>query len=93
MGVDVNYTTDYQARFYNPATRNFQLSNIHVGNYPFADFFVNAEIKTARIYLKLEHFNQDLMSTSQFPNYFYTSPYQPSSLRRVRLGFIWKFYY
>jgi hypothetical protein len=100
IGFDLYYVPDYQARFYNPGTLNFQLSNKHVGAYPFVDFFVNAEIKTARIFLKIEHINQ-LAETFQggsdyqysFPNYLYTSPYQPSAPLRLRLGFAWKFYY
>ncbi len=93
VGIDVNYTSEYTAKFYNPSTRNFQLSNVKVGNYPYADFFVNAEIKTARIFFKMEHFNQDFGNPNLFPNYFYSSPYQPTALRRFRLGVAWKFYY
>ncbi|MES2617043.1 MAG: putative porin [Bacteroidota bacterium] len=93
IGADIYYTSSYQAKLYNPATRNFQLSNVSVGNYPFIDLFINAEIKTVRTFFKIEHFNQDIPSATAFPNYFYTSPYQPTALRRFRLGLAWKFYY
>ena len=93
IGMDVNYTTEYNAKFYNPATRNFQLMDKVIGNYPYVDLFVNAEIKTAKIFFKMEHFNQDIGGRSLFPNYFYASPYQPTALRRFRLGVAWKFYY
>lgn len=93
IGMDINYTTEYNGKFYNPATRNFQLMDKMIGNYPYVDLFVNAEIKTAKIFFKMEHFNQDLGGTNLFPNYFYASPYQPSALRRFRLGVAWKFYY
>ena len=91
--MDVNYTTEYNAKFYNPATRNFQLMDKMIGNYPYVDLFVNAEIKTAKIFFKMEHFNQDIGGRNLFPNYFYASPYQPTALRRFRLGVAWKFYY
>ncbi len=93
IGMDVYYTTEYLGKFYNPATRNFQLTDVKIGNYPYADFFVNAEIKTAKIFFKMEHFNQDFGGRNSFPNYFYASPYQPTALRRFRLGVAWKFYY
>ncbi len=99
-GVDIYYVPDYQARFYNPGTLNFQLSDEHVGGYPFVDLFIHAEVKTARIFLRLEHINQaaerfqdGLQYQYNFPNYIYTSPYQPSAPMRLRLGFAWKFYY
>ena len=93
IGMDINYTSEYTGRFYNPETRNFQLSKVKVGNYPYADFFVNAEIKTAKIFFKMEHFNQDLGGVNLFPNYSFVSPYQPAAPRRFRLGVAWKFYY
>lgn len=92
-GADIYYSSSYKAGIYNPATRNFQVSDISVGNYPFFDLFINAEIKTARAFFRMEHFNQDMFLSSSQPNYFYTSPYQPSALRRFRLGLAWKFYY
>lgn len=93
IGFDANITSSYKAGFYNPGIQNFRVSDKSVGAYPFVDFFINAEVKTARIFIKLEHLNQDLLSSTQFPNYMFVSPYQPSAPRRLRLGFIWKFYY
>jgi hypothetical protein len=98
IGFDAYFTSDYQARFYNPGTLNFQLSEKHVGAYPFFDVFINAEVKTARIFLKVEHINQLGENFKgnyaySFPNYLYVSPYQPSAPVRLRLGFAWKFYY
>ena len=69
------------------------MSNQSVGAYPFIDAFINAEIKTARIFFKLEHINQNLQAVNTYPNFIYTSPYQPSAPMRMRIGFIWKFYY
>jgi hypothetical protein len=93
IGVDAYMSNSYQARFYNPGNMQFQLSQYKVGAYPYLDFFINAEVKTARIFFKMEHVNMDVPSKYTYPNYFYNSPFQPSSPRRFRLGFIWKFYY
>ncbi|HEY1046505.1 MAG TPA: putative porin [Bacteroidia bacterium] len=93
FGADCNISSSYTANYYNPGTSAFQLSSKTVGAYPFLDLFINAEVKTARIFLKMEHVNQDLMGTYYYKNYLYTSPYYPSAPRRFRLGFIWKFYY
>jgi hypothetical protein len=93
IGIDAYMTSSYKAGFYNPGLQNFRVSNVSVGAYPFFDVFINAEVKTARIFFKMEHVNQDLFSLQSFPNYIYVSPYQPSAPRRFRLGFVWKFYY
>lgn len=93
IGFNLTMSADYQARIYNPAIMQFQLSDRHVGAYPYLDFFINAEIKTARIFFMMEHFNADLPGKYTYPNYYYATPYYPSSPRRFRLGFAWKFYY
>ena len=93
IGIDANICAAYTAQFYNPALQNFMVSNKTIGAYPFIDAFINAEIKTARIFLKIEHVNQNLQSVNTYPNFIYTSPYQASAPMRVRLGFVWKFYY
>lgn len=93
FGIDASICASYTAGFYNPALQNFMLSNQSVGAYPFIDAFINAEIKTARIFFKIEHINQNLQAVNTYPNFIYTSPYQPSAPMRMRIGFIWKFYY
>ena len=93
IGLDANITSAYKASFYNPGIVNFRVSDKSVGAYPFIDFFINAEVKTARIFLKIEHVNQNFQNINTYPNYLYTSPYQASAPFRFRLGFAWKFYY
>ena len=92
-GIDVVFTSSYKAGLYNPALQSFVSSTREVGGYPVFDVFINAEVKTARIFFKMEHFNQDLLSQSTFSNYMFASPYQPYAPRRFRLGFTWKFFY
>jgi hypothetical protein len=93
IGIDAYVTNSYQARFYNPGNMQFQLSQNKVGAYPYFDVFINAEVKTARIFFKMEHVNMDVPNEYTYSNYFYNSPFQPSAPRRFRLGFVWKFYY
>lgn len=93
IGFDASLSSSYKASIYNPATLQWQLTDYSVGAYPFIDFFVNAEVKTARIFFKMEHINMDLPNTRYYPNYMFVSPFQPASPRRFRLGFAWKFYY
>ena len=92
-GFDVYFTSSYKAGLWDPALQNFKYSNKEVGAYPLMDFFINAEVKTARIFFKIEHFNQDLFFSQNTVNYMYASPYQPNAPRRYRIGFNWKFYY
>jgi len=93
IGFDASVTSSYKAGIYDPALQNFRVSDKSVGAYPFMDFFINAEVRTARIFFKMEHINQDIPSVSAYPNYMFVSPFQASAPRRFRVGFIWKFYY
>ncbi len=88
VGVDAKYHTEYYTPGYMPATGQFYNQNvIKVGNYPFLDAFVNLHIKRARVFIKLDHFNQSFMDR----NYFLTLGY-PHAPMRVKWGVSWNFY-
>lgn len=88
-GITLNYFTEYQADKYNPLLGDFVVqSDVKVGGYPMLDFFVNAKIRTARLYVKYEHFNANLFSDR---NYLVT-PNQPYRDRIIRFGIIWDFF-
>ncbi len=93
IGFDASVSSSYKASIYNPATLQWELTDYSVGAYPFIDFFIHAEVKTARIFFKMEHINMDLPNKRYYDNYLFVSPFQPASPRRFRLGFAWKFYY
>ncbi len=93
IGFDASISSSYKASVFNPATLQWELTDYSVGAYPFVDFFINAEVKTARIFFKMEHINMDLPNKRYYDNYLFVSPFQPASPRRFRLGFAWKFYY
>lgn len=88
FGVDVFYFTKFYSYQYLPLYRHyFNQRNKEVGNYPFIDFFVAAEIKNAQLFVKLSHLNSDLINFNyqHMPNY-------PFRERMVQLGIKWNFY-
>lgn len=93
IGFDATLSASYKARIYNPAIMQFQRSDQSVGAYPFIDFFIHAEVKTARIFFRIENLAADIPDEYATLNYYYTTPFYPGSPRRFRLGFNWKFYY
>jgi hypothetical protein len=88
VGFDLYYNTAYKAPNYNPATGQFYIQNqTAVGNYPYIDLFVDAQIKKARIFLKVEHVTSGLLGQGylQYPNY-------PMNDRAFKLGINWRFF-
>ncbi len=88
FGFDLWYNTPFKANAYNPVTAQFYLQNDQTtGNYPFLDIFLNARIKTVRLYVRLRNVNQ------RFPDvpYYYT-PHHPLQDRSVQFGISWNFY-
>lgn len=88
VGFDVFYNTAYKAPAYMPATGVFYIqSQTSVGNYPYIDVFINAQIKKARIFFKIEHLTSGLLGQNylQYPNL-------PMNDRAFKLGINWRFY-
>ncbi|MBN2173183.1 MAG: hypothetical protein JW731_03570 [Bacteroidales bacterium] len=87
-GFDMIYYTNYYAYAYMPATKSFYIQNDkELGNYPYANFFLNLQIKRARLFLKyynMGYFLQDF-------NY-YTVPSYPMKDGGFRFGISWMFY-
>ncbi|MDH3321735.1 MAG: putative porin [Flavobacteriaceae bacterium] len=87
-GITFSYFSKYYMNSYNPVISEFYLQNEQeIGGYPLFDFFVNAQIRTMRIYFKLEHFNSD------FGDYnYYSAPSYPYRDFTVRFGLVWNFF-
>ncbi|MGX7666969.1 putative porin [Flavobacterium pedocola] len=87
-GVTLNYFTKYKANDYNPLLGEFYIQNQkEIGEFPMLDFFINAKVKTFRMFLKAEHFN------SSFTGYdYYTAPNYPYRDFMVRFGVVWNFF-
>lgn len=87
-GFSFNYFSQYYANDYNGVIGEFYVQNQRkIGDFPVLDFFINAKVSTAQIYLKAEHFN------SSFTGYnFYSTPNQPYRDFIIRFGILWNFF-
>ncbi len=88
IGIDCYYSSLYFAPQYVPVLGQFiPQNNKKIGNYPLVDVFVNAKIKNARVYIKMDHVNYRL-----FGSKYYASPAYPFAGRTLRFGISWNFY-
>ncbi|MBQ6069032.1 MAG: hypothetical protein IJK84_05970 [Bacteroidales bacterium] len=88
IGVDLRYHTLFKADTYDPTLGVFFRQNdTDVGNYLWADFFVNLQIKRASIYAKAGHLNSYLEQQAHciIPGY-------PSKQFGLYFGLTWKFF-
>jgi len=87
-GVDAFYNTPYFSYAYMPATRNFYVQNDkELGDYIYADLFLNLQIKRARLFLK--YYNLGFL----FNDFrYYTVPGYPGRDGGFRFGVSWMFY-
>lgn len=88
VGVELFYNTAYYASRYMPVTGEFYLQDAKkYGNYPFFDFFLNAQVKNFRLFFKVEHLNAGLSGYEylSLPNY-------PMAGRSFKLGISWRFF-
>lgn len=88
VGVDVRYHTAYKADGYDPVLGAFFRQNDdEVGNYLWADFFINLQVKRASIYAKAAHLNSFLEEHS-----FLMLPDYPAKQFGFFFGITWKFF-
>lgn len=87
-GVTLNYFTKYYMNGYNPVLAEFYVQNdTEFGEFPRLDFFINAQIRQTRIFLKAEHFNSALTGYN-----YYSAPNYPYRDFTVRFGLVWNFF-
>lgn len=87
-GITLNYFTKYYANEYHPVLGDFLVQDqIKVGNFPMFDFFLNIKIKTAQIYINVDHFNSMLTGYN-----YYNTPTYPYRDLTFRLGMKWNFF-
>ena len=88
LGVDLTYNTKYYGDAYQPATRSFYLQNTReVGNYLYADAFLNLKIKRFRIFFQLTNFLSGAIGYDNF-----TVPHYPMQDRVFKFGVNWLFH-
>ncbi|MDP4208572.1 MAG: putative porin, partial [Bacteroidota bacterium] len=88
LGAEVFYNTSYYSNAYMPATGMFYTQKkVKTGDYPYADMFLNINLKRTRFFLKYERIN------SWFPNnYGYFVPQYPFNPSMLKYGISWTFY-
>ncbi|MEG0915799.1 MAG: putative porin [Myroides sp.] len=87
-GFIFNYFTKYYANEYQPVLGDFVVQDqVKVGNFPMFDFFLNVKIKTAQIYINVDHFNSMLTGYN-----YYNTPTYPYRDLTFRLGMKWNFF-
>jgi len=87
-GFTASYFTQYNMNSYNPLLSEFYVQrDVEIGGFPRIDFFVNAKLRQARIYLKAEHFNAAFTGRD-----YLTAPNYPYRDFTVRFGLVWDFF-
>lgn len=89
FGMDIRYHTLFYADAFSPeAGAFFHQDENRVGNYLWADVFINLQIKRASIYAKVGHLN----SIWEPEAHYMLLPHNPGINFGVYYGVIWKFF-
>lgn len=88
LGADIRYFTTFRPDSYDAATGIFYNQDCEVGDYIWADVFLNLQIKRASIYLKAGHLNGLWES---HPRYFFL-PHYPGIKFGLFWGLTWHFF-
>ncbi|WP_019039687.1 putative porin [Psychroflexus tropicus] len=87
-GFTFNYFTSFMAKAYDPILSEFAVQDFQeLDGFYTADFFVNAKIREARIYFKLENFTTIFQGNSNF-----AAPRLPYRDFAIRFGLVWNFF-
>ncbi len=87
-GITFKYFTEYNMNAYSPLLSEFYVQNNEkLGGYPMFDAFINAKVRTMRIYFKAEHFNSAWTGFN-----FYAAPNYPYRDFVIRFGLVWNFF-
>lgn len=87
-GITYQVFTKYYANEYNPLIGEFYVQEkTRIGEFPLIDFFINARVRQARIFLKAEHFNAAFTGRN-----YLASPTNPYKDFIVRFGLVWTFF-
>ena len=100
-GFDVFYKSSYRANAYNPLLQQYYVTTApspdirggasdfnYVDHYVVVDFFVNMQIRTARLFVKVSNFAQGWGQ----PNGYFTTPFYTGIPRTLDFGVSWRFF-
>ncbi|WMJ74315.1 putative porin [Cytophagaceae bacterium ABcell3] len=97
LGADVLYFNRYRGDNYMPVTQQFYLNDgigpgMTTGGYPLLNVFLNAQIKTVRVFAQLNHANQYIFDELfDREGYFMTPLYTDLPMNFI-FGVNWRFY-
>jgi hypothetical protein len=87
-GVTFNYFTGFMAKAYDPILSEFAIQDVQeLDGFYTADLFINAKIREARIYFKLENFTTLIEGNNNF-----AAPRHPYRDFAIRFGLVWNFF-
>jgi hypothetical protein len=96
VGFDVLYRSSYQANGYNPLIQQYYVTQAgkdhasdfnYINHYYVVDFFVNMQIRTARLFIKMSNI------TGVIPNHgYFSSPYYSGIPMTIDFGISWRFF-
>ena len=87
-GISFKYFSKYYGNDFNPLLGSFFVQDrVQIGDYPVFDFFIDMKIRTAKIFLILEHFNASMTGYN-----YYSAPNYPYRDFALRFGITWNFF-
>lgn len=87
IGLDVSYHTKYFADGYDPTLGAFyHQDSVEIGNYVYADVFVEAKVESVRFFFKVGHPYAGLLGGNSF-----NTPHYPHENFSLRWGASWEF--
>jgi hypothetical protein len=88
IGSELYYQSRFRAYDYSPSTQQFFVQDhFTIRRYSLLDAFVNVDIRTVSVFLKMAYLNQGLHR-----NGYFTTPYYTGLPRRFELGVRWQFF-
>ena len=86
-GITFKYFSKYKMNAYDPLLSEFHLQEVEYGGFPMFDFFINAKVRTMRLFFKLENFTSSFTGRN-----YYSAPLHPYRDFNVRFGVVWNFF-
>jgi hypothetical protein len=87
-GLTFNYFSSFMSKAYDPILSEFAIQDFQeLEGFYTADFFINAKVREARIYFKLENFTTLFQGNKNF-----AAPRYPYRDFAIRFGMVWNFF-
>ena len=88
IGVDCWINSSYYVPNFDPALNQFFMQrSMKIGDYPFVDVFISAQVKRMVMFARFEHITAGLKGSTYFDAYNY-----PTRPLTIKIGVSWTFY-